>query len=303
MRKTRRSILAGVAAGSLALALAACGSAEPSDTDGPDAGGPEGAWADIVDMMPQEILDAGVIKFASPLTTIPLYYYEEGKNEPVGYFVDILDTIAERLGLETEWQQVPFPGIPPLLLSGSVDIGAGHSSSTPANEDAFTVIGTNKSTTHLVSFSDEYQELTDACGLRVGSTSGGNSAVVDFPILAKACADAGLPAPELSEFPAFAEVLVAISAGRLDGAIGGAVTGVPRNPPGMFSGMVGAWPFNISGITIAPDREDLVAAMEAAINLLIAEGTYHEIMAKWEVAEGLWLDERTYVNYQGEFKG
>lgn len=294
MRSPYRSIMATIAAGGLVLGLAACNGTPTADPE-PTESSASDPYAELRENLPQTVLDSGVLKVASSLNTPLLYHYVEGTTETEGAWVEIIDEMAARLGLETEWQQSTLAAIPPLLQAGTVDLAGAYYVSTPENEGAFTVIGLNNNTTGYLAF-EEYSEFTDLCGQQMGGTGGSNSELVDFPILVEACADADLPAPVFTGFPGFSDALVALGAGRLEGVMGGATSGVPANPPGLYQSLFEEWPFAVAGMAVAPDQREYADVLATVVNDMIADGFYLEVMTKWKLAGPLSLEDHTFIN-------
>src|SRR5690625_1657791 len=98
----KKRTLALFGASALALGLAACG-------DGGD-GGDSGAESELQDSY-VVVSDTSFVPFA----------FEEG-GEFVGFDMDIINTIADRVGFEVELETTNFDGIIPGLQTGSFEI-------------------------------------------------------------------------------------------------------------------------------------------------------------------------------------
>ena len=100
-RKHMTMATAGIAA--LALGLSACGSWGDAEAGG-DSGG--------------DLEDTYVV--ASDTSFVPFAFDEDG--EYVGFDMDIINTLAERVGFEIQLETTNFDGIIPGLQTGSFDI-------------------------------------------------------------------------------------------------------------------------------------------------------------------------------------
>ncbi len=101
--------------------MAGCGgqTTEPAATEGTESSEPE--VADI------KTIEDGKLIVQSDLAYAPMEYVPEGKTseDAEGFEVDLIEAIAEKLGLTVEWQQVQFDTIiPAVKQGGTVDMGA-----------------------------------------------------------------------------------------------------------------------------------------------------------------------------------
>ena len=97
------------------LALAACSTASNSSEDTVTE------W--------ERVQEAGVLKVATPGTLYPTSYYNDNK-ELVGYEIDMLKEIGERLDLEIEFQEIGVAEAFTSVDSGKVDISVNNLDTT-----------------------------------------------------------------------------------------------------------------------------------------------------------------------------
>ena len=96
------------------------------------------AWSGIAAAQaPQNTLAAikerGKILAGVKFDTPPFGFLDE-KNEPVGFDLDLVRKIAEKLGVGVEFVKVTSPTRIPLLVSGNVDLVAASMTDTPERE-------------------------------------------------------------------------------------------------------------------------------------------------------------------------
>lgn len=101
----------------LVLILAACGdsgdtSAERTTTD------------EVTDEVWEEIKKEGVITVGTSGTLYPTSYYPEGSDELTGFEVEVQREIANRLGVDIEFEIMAFDSILSAINSGRVDMTA-----------------------------------------------------------------------------------------------------------------------------------------------------------------------------------
>ena len=120
--KTRIALISIVAAA--ALALSACAPAEPDLTPsgGDSATGEDTSLADIQ--------AAGKIVIGTEGTYKPFTYHEDGTGDITGYDVEIIQAVAEKLGVEAEFAETQWDAIFAGLDAGRFDLIANQVSIT-----------------------------------------------------------------------------------------------------------------------------------------------------------------------------
>lgn len=68
-----------------------------------------------------QIIANGVLRAGVDLTFPPLQFRDPTTDEPMGYCVDMTNAMAEDLGVEVEWVEMPFAQLIPGLQAGQYD--------------------------------------------------------------------------------------------------------------------------------------------------------------------------------------
>ncbi|WP_347757242.1 amino acid ABC transporter substrate-binding protein [Agrococcus sp. ProA11] len=116
---TRLALLAGIAAS--ALALVGCSSA-----DTPGAGDAEANGVTL-----EQVQERGTLVVGTEGTYAPFSFHEGGAGDLTGYDVDVITAVAERLGVEAEFQETQWDGIFAGLDAGRFDVIANQVTVTP----------------------------------------------------------------------------------------------------------------------------------------------------------------------------
>ncbi|MBG6183259.1 cystine transport system substrate-binding protein [Arthrobacter sp. CAN_A214] len=153
--KSRLSVLGATAA--ITLALAGCSSSTPSPSGEADGGGESAAPSTL-----QQIQEAGVLTVGTEGTYKPFSFHEDGTGELTGYDVEVITAVAEKLGVEAEFQETQWDAIFAGLEAGRFDAVANQVSITDERQEAY-------------DFSDPY---TVSNGVIV--TSADNGAIASF---------------------------------------------------------------------------------------------------------------------------
>jgi cystine transport system substrate-binding protein len=115
-RRRPLSVLFALTAAS-ALALTGCGGG--SD----DAAGTAGAGGGSSDGLTlQQVQDAGKLVVATEGTYRPYSFHADGSGDLTGYDVDVIEAVAEQLGVEVDFQETQFDAIFAGLDAGRFDL-------------------------------------------------------------------------------------------------------------------------------------------------------------------------------------
>lgn len=98
----------------LVFVLAACGGGENEETDATETGVTDEVWA--------EIQEEGVITVGTSGTLFPTSYYPEGSDELTGFEVEVQREIANRLGVDVQFEVMAYDAILAAIDSGRVDM-------------------------------------------------------------------------------------------------------------------------------------------------------------------------------------
>ncbi|MHA6695639.1 transporter substrate-binding domain-containing protein [Homoserinimonas sp. A520] len=119
-RRTRRSLISAAATTvAAALALTGCAAESPA-SPGPVASDGVGVVEELRAMLPQEILDSGVINVAL-YHGDPPFTYDQG-GTAVGVVPDLMAAVADVWGVEFVETKLEFAGMIPALQADQIDV-------------------------------------------------------------------------------------------------------------------------------------------------------------------------------------
>ncbi|WP_159082009.1 transporter substrate-binding domain-containing protein [Aedoeadaptatus coli] len=165
----------------MAFALVGCGSgAKNGEKAANNAGNKEPAQVSQEDMdaAVKKIKDNGKLVLATSADYPPYEWHliKDGKDEIVGFDIEIAKAIADEIGVELEIKDLDFDGIIPSITSGQADIGVAGLSATPEREEAvnFSVPYFTNEQVVLVrkEDADKYKKMEDFAGKVVGAQTG-----------------------------------------------------------------------------------------------------------------------------------
>ncbi|ALS76010.1 transporter substrate-binding domain-containing protein [Planococcus rifietoensis] len=247
------------------MLLAACGSDD--STTGSEGSSEGAAGSDL------NLLEEGQFTTASSGLYKP-FSFEEG-GELKGFDIDIGNAIAEEMGLEPSPVTTPFETIIQGLNSNRFDAIIGSMSKTAERAEQ-------------VSFSDPYYYSGGAIFVREGTTdiqSVDDLADKKIGVVGQTTYDT-VAQEHTDDIQYYSSDVVALQdleiEGRLDAVITADVVGFEAQNEGLAVEMVGEplWVEQPS-IAVRKDDEELLAAVNEALDTIIENGTYEEISQKW----------------------
>lgn len=227
--------------------------------------------------------DLDKVKSASSLSIAmtgqyPPFNFVNDQNQVVGFDASIGMEIAKRLGVEGKVVTTAWDGIIAGLLANKYDTIVGSMTITPEREKAVDFVGPyyHAGRGVFVSESSPVKTLDDLKGKTLGVTLGETH---EKWVRAQGGWD-------IRTYKGLPELLLDLKAGRIDAIV---VDNIPvkvamkqsgekvrqLDTPGIEGGSVAI------GIAIRKDNPDLKAAMQKALDDMMADGTYEKISQEW----------------------
>lgn len=214
--------------------------------------------------------------------------FRNEKGEIVGWEIDIVRAATESLGLPLELRATTFDTLIPGLQAKRFDAAVGQMGISVVREKVVDMIGTLLGNELFAAHADSpitVKTLDDLCGLTVATTRGSREMVFADEHQPK-CAAAGKKPINALAFNDGNGAADAMMSRRADlfwlGST--AVSYFVAQTKGRTK-VVGSYT-DISYIGVAlPKGSDMAAPLQAAIQHLLANGTYRKIVEKWGLAD------------------
>ncbi|GAA4065731.1 MULTISPECIES: amino acid ABC transporter substrate-binding protein [Agromyces] len=264
---TRTRTILGLAAASAAVvALAACSSGD----SGSGSGSTDAAGDDY------GLVQAGTLTVATEGTYRPFSFHEDGSGDLVGYDVEVAEAVAEKLGLEVQFQETQWDAIFAGLDAGRFDVIANQVSITPEREEQYLfsepytvsrgVVVVNEGDTSISSF-DDLEGKTTAQSLtsnwyELATESGANVEAVE----------------------GWAQAVSLLQQGRVDATINDQLTFLDylnTTPDAAIEVAAETDETSESAFALTQDKEALVEAIDEALAELREEGVLAELGEKY----------------------
>jgi polar amino acid transport system substrate-binding protein len=208
----------------------------------------------------------------------------------IGFDVDLLKAIATTLKIKINENNVTFDGIIAGIKSGRYQVGNSSFTDTKAREKSVNFVDYFQAGEGVYAKSSsklKFKGFKSFCGWKVAVETG-TVEQIDANTAAKACS--AKKKLDVVTFPTQTEANLAVLSGQadvgfVDSQIAGYIVSTSAGKFKLLGSAVNVAPYGIATPkTTAGDG--LAMAFQAAIKTLIANGTYHAILAKWGVTSG-----------------
>jgi polar amino acid transport system substrate-binding protein len=290
------SLTAVLAAG--AMTLSGCSSSSKSAQSSAPAGGggatsataaANGADAASAALVPAAIKSKGSLIIALDATYPPDESIDTDGKTIIGLDADLGNDLGKVLGLKVTLTNATFDTIIPGLQDGKYDVGLSSFTDTKAREqivDFVTYFQAGEGYYVKAGSSKTFNGLDSLCGAKVAVESG-TTEQTDAQAQVKKCTAAGKPAVTVLTFSDQNAANLAVSSGRADvGFADSQVAGyIVKQSNGQFALTGTAFEVAPYGIAL-PKGNGMAPAVLSALKVLIANGTYTALLAKWGVQSG-----------------
>lgn len=258
-----RTILGLAAASAAVIALAACSSGAPTASEGADAAAGDNEYG---------LVTAGTLTVATEGTYRPFSYHDDGSGGLTGYDVEVAEAVAEKLGLEIEFQETQWDAIFAGLEAGRFDVIANQVSINPEREEQY-LFSAPYTVSHGVIVVKEGDASISSFDDLAGKTTA-QSLTSNWYELAQA-AGANVEAVE-----GWAQAVALLEQGRVDATVNDELTfldyDTTNGPTGLEIAAETDDP-SLSAFALTKDKQTLVDAIDAALDELRAEGVLAEL--------------------------
>ncbi|MEO3429297.1 ABC transporter substrate-binding protein [Pelagibius sp. CAU 1746] len=263
---------AAVSLGSLAVAVVLAANAAPA------AAGQLAA--------PAELADKGTITYCATLDNPPRANYDT-ERRPVGFEVELGTEIAARMGLEVNWVQLKFVGLIPALQAQQCDALMQELFIKPSRLEIIEMVPFSRTGQRIVAPKDNAETVDSLEAL-----SGKKLAVPNGTTIHNLANEAneklkaeGKPEINLVVLPTTTETFHQLATGQVE------YVGTTTTAASYYVGLrpeafrLEGQPFGLilTGIGIRKGNEELVSAIQASLDSIMADGTYTKLIEKWNM--------------------
>ena len=249
------------------LALAACGNTSGTANSAAEA---DGAL--------QEIKDSGKLVVGTCADYPPYEWHliKDGKDEIIGFDIDIAQAIADELGVELEIKDMDFDGLIPALSTGKIDMiiaGMNPTDERKQSVDFTDIYYTQKDA--LVIKSEDAENIQSENDLKKASLATQKATIQETYLLEN------FPDAALQSVPKWNTVILSLVTGKVDAVLMVETVAkqyVEQNEGLEIAGFDVASTPNESAIAVAKDNKDFLDAVNDILDEMKESGQIEELM-------------------------
>ncbi|MGZ5402008.1 MAG: ABC transporter substrate-binding protein [Aeromicrobium sp.] len=281
------STVGSAVAVSALLLTSACGGSDDKSSDGSTKTSSAKKDAKLAAMVPAALSKDGKIVVATDPSYAPMEYVDADGETVVGVDPDLGEALGKVLGVKFVFEKSTFDAIIPGLSSGKYELGMSSFTDTVEREEVVDFVTYFKAGTDLMVPTGNPAKLASddnsLCGKSVGAEKGTIQADSDIPARSKKCEAAGEKALDSKVYPDQNAVNLALSTGRIDAALAdsGVAGYMAKESGGKFETVGEPYSTAPYGIAVPKDSGDMTKALQGAIQALIDDGTYADVLKKW----------------------
>lgn len=303
----RRAALTVIAALGALATLAGCASGEAApaasessvDLTIPTDSIPGTLDQTIADKVPAEIADTGELHVAGGPGYAPFYLFADDNTTLVGADIEVVRAIGDVLGLEVVFEDIKFDAMIPALETNRVPMAAGGFSVTPARLEVVDFASNFSGGTSLIVPTGNPLDISldTMCGHVIAVQKGTVYADQYMPIFNEECTAAGEDPIDIQVFPTQPDATLALSTGRAEASMSdyGPLAYVAARSNGQLEVLQENYDPSTWGFAF-PKGSALAPVVSEAINKLIDDGTYLEILEKWGVQDGAITESEVFTS-------
>jgi polar amino acid transport system substrate-binding protein len=235
--------------------------------------------------LPPEIATKGSLTVAIVPNYPPMEFRDPATSALTGFDVDLGEALGKKLGVKIVWQETSFDQFMPSIATGRVDAILSGMTDLASRHETATFIDYLRSGPRFFvqqSRAGEFKDMAALCGKKVGA-----SRRTSFPkeIAAWSEAHCANSPVEFVGTDGSADARTQLKQGRIDAAVQGSET-----LPYLMDLELGAYTpvgeriaSQFTGIALAVKEKALQQAVADALDALIADGSYHVLLAKWKL--------------------
>lgn len=246
--------------------------------------------AAMAQALPERIMTKKQIVIANVPNYPPLEFKDPKTGTLTGLDIDLGNALGKKLGVEIKWEEISFEQMVSALTTGRADMILSGMSDLPGRRETLDFVDYLESGAQFYTTADragEYKTPEDLCGKTVGA-----SRRTSFPAEMEKwskehCEANGKPALKIVGTEGSADARTQLRQKRLDAAVQGSET-LPyllNLEPNTYA-IIGK-PFTsvYQGMGFAKKDTELRDAVAHAFKEMIADGTYEEVLKKWELQD------------------
>jgi polar amino acid transport system substrate-binding protein len=290
-------LLAIALAMALPAALAACGASDAAETT------TEAKDPALFELLPANMKESKTVKVGVSPNSPPLLR-ADGENT-IGIIPDLAKEVEKILGVKLELVPMDYAGLVPALQSDRIDLNWSVINDTVERQETMDFVDFLRSDHGFLVLKGNPKNIVSAealCGTRAGTVKGG----LDQAFLEeqqRKCKASGLPEMELKLYNNRQDIQTAMQSGKVDSFLGIKPSHLYQaqtvKDGTVFEVAPGDYIPGIFGMALTKKSTGLRDAMQAAIKQTVRDGTYAEILEKYDLVDAGLTEDQILINGVG----
>lgn len=214
--------------------------------------------------------------------------FKDSDGKIIGFDVDLMDAVADVLGVTADYREADFERIIPAVQAGTYDLGMSSFTDTKEREESVDFVTYFNAGVQWAQAAGDSVDPDNACGLSVSVQTTTIEDIEEVPAKSAACVAAGKPPIQKVKFDSQDEAASAVVLGKVDAmSADSPVTafaikrsnGSLETAGPVFDAAPYGWP--------VAKGSPLASVLQKALQHLIDDGTYQTIAENWGVEEGV----------------
>ena len=283
----KKKLLAAIAvAGIAALALTGCVNNSTESAESDSAASNVAVDEAAAALLPEDIKNSGVLKVGIDPTYPPNEYKDDAGNI-VGWEVELFDAVAAKLGMKVEYTASKFDNIIPGIEGGKYNLGLSSFFDKVERQKVVDMVSYYTAGSQFAARKGSDVTPDNLCGLSVAAQNGTAQYLEDVPAFSQACVDAGKDPINLLGYDTQDEATTAVVAGKADAFVADSpvVQYAVKQNSGELQLAGDIYGVYFYAMPVAKGS-GLAPALQAAVQSLIDDGTYGDILGAFGVEAG-----------------
>jgi polar amino acid transport system substrate-binding protein len=239
--------------------------------------------------LPEDVRDGGVLTVANDPSYPPASSFGADGRTIVGFEPDLGAALGELLGVEVRFESASFDTLLDDLADDRFDLVMSAVTDTAEREQQADFVNYFRAGSSIVVTRGNPQGIHDLSGL-CGRSVAVEAGTVQVGLLQRAQSSCGLRI-DVHELPTNDDALLELRTGRADAVLADYppavfVTTDPRTQNSYQLVSDTQYEPGLYGIAVAPDRTALRDVLTEALQQLVDDGVYQELLDRWEVGHG-----------------
>ncbi len=239
------------------------------------------------DLLPASVKSSGKLVVGINVPYAP-NEYKDPSGKIVGWEVDFLNAVATKLGLTTTYQESGFDNIIPALKGGKYTIGMSSFTDNKTREAQVDFVNYYSAGYQWAAPAGKTVDPDNACGLKVAVQATTTEETVDLPAKSKACVAAGKKPITIVKIDSQDAVNQSVILGQAEAfdADSPITQYAVKQSGGKLQTAGAIYSAAPYGLAVAKTSGTLKEALQKAIQSMIDDGTYKQVLDKWGVGAG-----------------